>query len=78
MSAKTSKPGNTGWVFDLGRGSISKSDPKKEKGAAKAPCGSHRFCLAAKVARLFPTYRGHSTGFDPIGFLAPALNKSNA
>jgi hypothetical protein len=41
---------------------------ENKKGADRlrgAPCGSHRFYLSAKVARLFPTYRDHSTGFDP-------------
>jgi hypothetical protein len=28
---------------------------KNKKGAAKAPCGSHRSYLAAKAAWLFPT-----------------------
>lgn len=38
-----------------------------KKGAAKAPCGSHRVHLAAEAARLFPTCHGRSTGFDPRG-----------
>ncbi len=39
---------------------------ENKNGAAKAPCGSHRSRLAAKAARLFPTYRGRPTGFDPL------------
>jgi hypothetical protein len=38
---------------------------QKINGAAKAPYGSHRSRLATEAARLFPTYRGRSTGFDP-------------
>jgi len=38
---------------------------QKSNGAAKAPYGSHRFNLSAEAARLFPTYRGRPTGFDP-------------
>jgi hypothetical protein len=37
----------------------------KKKGAAKAPYGSHRFNLSEAAARLFPTYHGRPTGFDP-------------
>ena len=37
----------------------------KKSGAAKAPFGSHRSRLATEAARLFPTYRGRPTGFDP-------------
>jgi hypothetical protein len=37
----------------------------KKRGAAKAPYGSHRFNLSAEAARLFPTYLGRPTGFDP-------------
>jgi hypothetical protein len=40
------------------------ADRLKKSGAAKAPYGSHRFNLSAEAARLFPTYRGRSTGFD--------------
>jgi hypothetical protein len=67
------------WAFDIGKGSIGEAvrlndkflhkashlHPRKEKGAAKAPCGSHRSYLAAEAARLFPTIRGRPTGFDP-------------
>ncbi len=38
---------------------------QKSNGAAKAPYGSHRSRLATEAARLFPTYRGRPTGFDP-------------
>src|SRR5260370_11274127 len=38
---------------------------ENKKGAAKAPYGSHRSHLTAEAARLFPTYLGRSTGFDP-------------
>jgi len=41
------------------------ADRLKKSGAAKAPYGSHRFNLSAEAARLFPTYRGRPTGFDP-------------
>jgi hypothetical protein len=41
------------------------ADRQKSNGAAKAPYGSHRSRLATVAARLFPTYRGRSTGFDP-------------
>jgi hypothetical protein len=37
----------------------------KKKGAAKAPYGSHRSNLSEEAARLFPTYHGRPTGFDP-------------
>ena len=67
----------TVWAFDLGKGSIGEAVRRgteflhkasllpKKSGAAKAPFGSHRARLATEAARLFPTYRGRSTGFDP-------------
>jgi hypothetical protein len=69
------------WAFDLGGsiGEAVRQGPKflhkasllipaclqKSNGAAKAPYGSHRSRLATEAARLFPTYRDRSTGFDP-------------
>ena len=41
---------------------------RNKKGADRlreAPYGSHRSCLSAEAARLFPTYHGRPTGFDP-------------
>lgn len=41
------------------------SEFAEKSGAAKAPYGSHRLNLSVEAARLFPTYRGRATGFDP-------------
>ena len=67
------------WAFDLGKGSIGEAvregnkflhkacrfDGGKEKGAAKAPCGSHRSRLSTQaVSALAQPFMDSSTGFD--------------
>jgi hypothetical protein len=52
------------WAFDLGKGSIGKAHDGKEKGAAKAPCGSHRSRLATQAASaLLSTIHGQLDWF---------------
>ena len=66
------------WAFDLGKGSIgeavragnkflhkaSRLNVRKEKGAAKAPCGSHRSRLATQAASaLLSTIHGQLDWF---------------